>query len=145
MERHSGRAGRFAGQHAGAASRSAPRPDGGSAGSPASPLDGPPFQHDGPETTSIIAEQLDTIQQRLFALALSLGLAGGNSTDATTAIELRRLEGVVADLIVDVRGLARPLMAPGPDATGAADGDPRGRHDVSGRADSEATHGRDRR
>lgn len=123
MERHSGRAGRFTGQDDAAASRLAPPPGGTPAGRPAIPPDGHPFDHDGSEATSDVAEQLDTIQQRLFALGLALGIAARNSTDGTTATELCRLEGLVADLIVDVRAWVRPLMATSRDGTGAADGD----------------------
>lgn len=145
MERHSGRAGRSSGQDDGSAARLAPTPRRTSEGSPAVPPDDCSLPPGGWEATSIVAEQLDTIQQRLFALALALGLAASNSTDETTATELRRLEDLVADLIMDTRAWARQLIATGPDGVGAADGDPQGRRDVNRRATSEAAHGRDRR
>jgi hypothetical protein len=93
------------------------------------PEDRPP-RHRRTEATVAGVEQLDTIQQRLFAIMLGLGLAGSNSTDAATTIELRRLEGLVAELIVDIRAWARRLPAAGSDGMGTTDGDLQGRHDV---------------
>ena len=104
-----------------------------------------PSPHRGSEALAVTVEQLDTIQQRLFAVALALGLAGSESTDAATAAELDRLEGLIAELIVDLRALARPLPDAGSDGRGTADGDPRARRDASWRAELGAAHGRDRR
>jgi hypothetical protein len=95
--------------------------------------------------TPVGADQLDTIQQRLFAVSLAMGLAGSTSTDAATATELRRLEALVAELIVDIRAWARPQSTAGSDGMGTADGDPRGKRDVTRRDEPEAAHGRDRR
>jgi signal transduction histidine kinase len=108
------------------------------------PEDRPPRDR-GSEATADGVEQLDTIQQRLFAIMLGLGLASGNSTDAATAAELRRLEHLIAELITDIRAWARRLPAPGSDGMGTADGDPQGRSDVRGRAGLDTAHGRDRR
>jgi hypothetical protein len=108
------------------------------------PEDRPP-RHRGSEATAAGGEQLDTIQQRLFAILLALGLASGNSTDAASAAELRRLEGLIAELIVDIRAWARQLPAPGSDGMGTADGDPQGSSDVRRRGELDTAHGRDRR
>ena len=123
MERHSSRAGRLTGHGDEPAPRLAPPPGTRSAGSPALPPDDCPLPPGGWEATSIVAEQLDTIQQRLFALSLALGLAGSNSTDKATATELHRLEDLVADLIMDTRAWARQMIATEPNGVGAADGD----------------------
>jgi hypothetical protein len=104
-----------------------------------------PLRHRESEVMAAGVEQLDTIQQRLFAIMLALGLASGNSTDTATAAELRRLEGLIAELIVDLRVCARRLAVPGSDGMGNADGDPQGRRDVRGRAEPDTAHGRDRR
>jgi hypothetical protein len=106
------------------------------------PENRPPLHRES-EAPAAGAEQLDTFQQRLFAIALALGLASRDSTDAATAKELYRLEGLVAELIVDIRALARPLPA-AVDGRGTADGDPEGRRDVRRGAEFDAAHGRDR-
>ncbi len=87
--------------------------------------------HGRSEARPVDVAQLDTIQQRLFAIALALGLAGSDSTDAATATELHRLEDLIAELIVDLRALAHPLPAAGSGGRASADGDPRAGRDVS--------------